>query len=59
MERGAAGTARLRDFQVPKLWFGIGAWNVEMFTKIVDVKPGDTFAASLEWTFTAKGKVAP
>ena len=47
------------DFQVPKLWFGIGAWNVEMFTKIVDVKPGDTFAASLEWTFTAKGKVAP
>ena len=42
------------DFQAPKLWFGVGAWNVEMLTKIVDVKPGDTFAAALAWTFSVR-----
>ena len=41
-------------FEVPKLWFSIGAWNVEMYTKIVDVKPGDAFAAELVWEFAVK-----
>lgn len=40
------------DFQVPKLWFGVGAWNVEMYTKIVEVKPGGSLKAALDWTFS-------
>jgi hypothetical protein len=41
------------DFHVPKLWFGIGAWNVEMYSKIVDVKPGESLRATLNWRFMA------
>lgn len=44
-------------FEVPKLWFGIGAWNVEMFTPITDLKNGERASFTLNWEFqhTKKG----
>ena len=45
----------LADFDRPKLWFGVGAWNIEMLTKPRTLQPGETFSTRLGWTF-ANGK---
>ena len=42
----------LAAFDRPKLWFGVGAWNIEMMTRAKELKPGETFTTHLAWTFT-------
>lgn len=43
----------LADFDRPKLWFGVGAWNIEMLTKPRTLQPGETFSTRLGWTFSS------
>ena len=46
----------LAAFERPKLWFGVGAWNVELATRTKELKPGDALSASLAWRFGAEEK---
>ena len=46
-------TYDLSRFEKPKLWFGVGAWNVEMYSRLMDLKPGEGFSLELDWRFLA------
>ncbi len=52
-------TYDLKSFEVPKLWFGVGAWNVELYTPVTTLAAGARLTAVLDWHFihgTCKGE---
>ena len=44
-------TYDIKSFEVPKLWFGVGAWNVELFTPVTTLAAGARLSAALDWYF--------
>ena len=44
-------TYDLKSFEVPKLWFGVGAWNVELYTPVTTLAAGARLSAALDWHF--------
>lgn len=42
----------LAAYQNPRLWFGIGAYNLEMETKPVTLAPGAAWSQKLIWNFS-------
>ncbi len=52
-------TYDLKSFEVPKLWFGVGAWNVELYTPVTTLAADARLDAALDWNFihgTCKGE---
>ena len=43
----------LKKFRTPRLWFGLGCYNLEMESaKNLTLKPGDSWNGSLTWTLS-------
>lgn len=43
----------LKQFRTPRLWFGIGCYNLEMESKQnLKLAPGETWNGTLEWTLS-------
>lgn len=46
-------TFDLKKFRTPRLWFGLGCYNLEMESaKNLTLKPGDSWNGSLTWTLS-------
>ena len=41
----------IKSFEVPKLWFGVGAWNVELYTPATTLAAGESLCAAIYWDF--------